>query len=68
MVPRIMMVWNSIPSQLAKENLRARSLKDFCEKYKPEIAIRSSMSDYREQDWMVKVPLYALDKYIDNIQ
>lgn len=51
----------------AEENLRARSLRAFCDKYKPEIAIRSSMSNYREQDWMVNVPLYVLDKYLDRI-
>ena len=51
----------------AEENLRARSLKAFCDKFKPEIAIRTSMSNYREQDWMVNIPLYALDKYLDNI-
>lgn len=50
----------------AEENLRARSLRAFCEKYKPEIAVRSSMSNYREQDWMVNVPLYILDKYLDS--
>ena len=49
----------------AEENLRARSLRAFCEKYKPQIAIRSSMSNYREQDWMVNVPLYVLDKYLE---
>lgn len=49
----------------AEENLRARSLRAFCEKYKPEKAVRSSMSNYREQEWMVNVPLYALDKYLD---
>ena len=49
----------------AEENLRARSLRAFCEKYKPEVAIRTSMSNYRKQDWMINVPLYALDKYLD---
>ena len=49
----------------AEENLRARSLRAFCDKYKPEIAVRSSMSNYREQDWMVNVPLYVLDKYLE---
>lgn len=49
----------------AEENLRARSLRAFCDKYKPEIVIRSSMSNYREQDWMVNVPLYVLDKYLE---
>lgn len=47
----------------AEENLRARSLRAFCDKYKPESAIRSSMSDFREQDWMTNVPLYALAAY-----
>lgn len=51
----------------AEENLRARSLRAFCDKYKPEIAVRSSMSNYREQDWMVNVPLYVLDKYLDKM-
>jgi hypothetical protein len=44
----------------AEENLKAKSLRLYCEKYKPELAIRTSMSDYREQDWMVNIPLYAI--------
>lgn len=48
----------------AEENLRAKSLKAFCEKYKPEMAIRSSMSNYRKQEWMVNVPLYLLDEFL----
>ena len=39
----------------AEENLRAKSLRTYCNKYLPEMAIRTSMSDYREQDWMPKV-------------
>lgn len=50
----------------AEENLRARSLRAFCKKYKPEIAIRTSMSNYREQDWMMNVPLYAFSHFINN--
>lgn len=44
----------------AEENLKAKSLKVFVEKYKPGVAIRSSMSPFREQDWMINVPLYAV--------
>ena len=51
----------------AEENLQAKSLRAYCDKYKPEIAIRSSMSNYREQDWMTNVPLYALDSYLKHI-
>ena len=46
----------------AEENLRAKSLKMFCEKYHPKIAIRTSMSDYREQEWMINIPLYHIDR------
>ena len=51
----------------AEENLRARSLRAFCDKYKPDIAIRTSMSNYREQDWMNNVPLYALVNYVKEL-
>lgn len=44
----------------AEENLRAKSLKLYCDKYKPEIAIRTSMSNYRKQDWMTNVPLWMV--------
>ncbi|MEE3393641.1 MAG: AAA family ATPase [Lachnospiraceae bacterium] len=46
----------------AEENLKARSLRSFCGKYGLK-GIRTSMSDYREQDWMVNVPLYELREY-----
>lgn len=49
----------------AEENLRAKSLHAFVGKYEPEIAVRSSMSNYREQDWMVNVPLYVLVQYLE---
>lgn len=44
----------------AEENLRAKSLKAFCEKYHPAYAVRTSMSDYREQEWMTNIPLYNI--------
>ena len=49
----------------AEENLKAKSLRVYCDKFKPQTAIRTSMSNYREQDWMVNVPLYVLDKYLE---
>lgn len=49
----------------AEENLRAKSLRAYCAKYKPAIAVRTSMSDYREQDWMINVPLYVIGDYLE---
>lgn len=53
----------------AEENLQAKSLKTFVQKYDIKDAVRTSMSDYREQDWMVNFPLYNienLNKYLEN--
>ncbi|MCD8021711.1 MAG: ATP-binding protein, partial [Lachnospiraceae bacterium] len=44
----------------AEENLQAKSLRVFSQKYSVEKAVRVSMSDYREQDWMVNIPLYSI--------
>jgi uncharacterized protein len=41
------------------ENLRSKSFSFFYEKYKPENAIRLSPLRYKEEDWMVNVPLYV---------
>jgi len=44
----------------AEENLKAKSLRFFVDKYAGLKGLRFSMSDYREQDWMTNIPLYAL--------
>jgi uncharacterized protein len=44
----------------AEENLKAKSLKVFEEKFKTMHAIRCSMSKYREEDWLKNFPLYAV--------
>lgn len=44
----------------AEENLKAKSLRVYVEQFAPEQAIRFSMSDYKEQDWVVNVPLYGV--------
>lgn len=51
----------------AEENLQAKRLKAYCNKYNPETAVRTSMANYREQDWMTNVPLYAFVHYIDAV-
>lgn len=54
---------NIIPIEVkAAENLRSKSLQVFHELYHPQRAIRVSMSNYREQDWLTNYPLYAVDQ------
>ncbi len=55
---------NVIPIEVkVEENLQAKSLKSFYQQYKPTISIRTSMSDYRTDDWLTNVPLYAIENY-----
>ncbi len=52
-----------IPLEVKAEvNLRAKSLKTYQEKFHPEISIRTSMSDYQENDWLINLPLYAIEQ------
>ena len=50
------------------ENLNAKSLKTFCEKYNSTNAIRTSLSDYRKESWMTNVPLYLIGDYFTENQ
>jgi len=55
---------NVIPIEVkAEENLQAKSLKSFQQQYKPAVSIRTSMSDYRIDDWLTNLPLYAVGNY-----
>ncbi len=48
----------------AEENLQAKSLKVFRQKYSPGISVRTSMSDYRKETWLTNIPLYAIGELI----
>lgn len=50
-----------IPLEVKAElNLKAKSLKTYREKYSPEVAVRTSMADYKENDGLVDMPLYMI--------
>ena len=56
-----------IPVEVKAEvNLRAKSLKSYHEKFKPKISVRASMADYKEEEWIMNLPLYMIDQ-IKNI-
>jgi predicted AAA+ superfamily ATPase len=42
------------------KNLNAPSFKIFCQRERPKIAIKTSMTNYHEETWMTNLPLYAL--------
>lgn len=52
-----------IPLEVKAEvNLKAKSLKTYCEKYSPKIAVRTSMANYKEEKNLINLPLYAVDQ------
>lgn len=44
----------------SSENLQAKSLKAFIEKYNTTKNIRTSMSNYREEEKLINIPLYTI--------
>lgn len=49
---------NNIPIEVkSSENLQAKSLKSFVEKYNTNINIRTSMTNYKKEEWLINIPL-----------
>jgi uncharacterized protein len=52
---------NVIPLEVkAEENLKAKSLKVFADRFKTKISVRCSMKDYRKDEQLINLPLYAV--------
>ena len=51
---------NVVPVEVkAETNLRAKSLQAYHQKYQPAYAVRISMADHRQDEWLTNIPLYA---------
>lgn len=51
-----------IPIEVKAEvNLQAKSLKVYREKFQPKISIRTSMADYKKEDRLLNLPLWAIE-------
>ncbi len=47
----------------AVENLRSKSLRSFVSRYQPTRAIRTSLADYRDEGWLMNIPLFAVENF-----
>jgi len=47
----------------SSENTKAKSFKLFYEKFQPKTAVRASLANYKEEEWMTNVPLYIIGSY-----
>ena len=51
-----------VPIEVKAEiNLRAKSLKTYRERFEPELSVRTSMAGYKKEDWLLNLPLYAIE-------
>jgi len=51
-----------IPIEVKAEvNLQAKSLKTYREKFNPNLSIRASMADYKNEGWLLNLPLWAVE-------
>lgn len=46
----------------AEENLQSKSLKTYHQQFQPKKSIRTSLTHFRKEDWMVNIPLYAIQE------
>lgn len=44
----------------AETNLQAKSLKVYRDKFFPKLSIRISMADYKDEGWLLNLPLWAV--------
>jgi hypothetical protein len=48
----------------AETNLKAKSLKIYHEKFRPANSIRTSMKDYKQESWLLNLPLWAVEQIV----
>ena len=52
----------------AETNLKAKSLKTYKDMFSPAVSVRTSMSDYHKEDWLLNLPLYSVGEIEKQIQ
>jgi len=56
----------AIPVEVkAAENLKAKSLRIYNQEFVPSGSIRTSLSDYRDEGWLINLPLYMINTIQD---
>ena len=45
----------------AEQNLQAKSLKVYRDRFQPKFSIRTSMADFKRESWLLNLPLWAIE-------
>jgi len=52
---------SAIPLEVKAEiNLQSKSLKAFRDRFSPVLSVRTAMTDYKKEAWLLNLPLYAI--------
>lgn len=51
----------------AEQNLKAKSLKSYYERFNPQLSVRTSMANYKDEGWLLNVPLYAISSEVSRL-
>ncbi|MDM8112637.1 ATP-binding protein [Parasutterella secunda] len=52
---------NIVPIEVKAEvNLKAKSLRIYKEKYGPKVCVRTSLTEYKDEDWLINLPLWSI--------
>lgn len=55
-----------IPVEVKAEiNLQAKSLKVYRDKFQPRLSVRTAMADYKKEDWLLNLPLWAIESLLN---
>ena len=50
-----------VPLEVKAEiNLQSKSLKAFRDRFSPQLSVRTAMTDYKKEEWLLNLPLYAI--------
>lgn len=52
----------------AESNLKAKSLQVFREKYTPQLSVRTAMVDYKLEEWLLNLPLWAIENIVLEVE
>jgi predicted AAA+ superfamily ATPase len=46
------------------ENVKSRSLRVYFDKFHPKLSIRTSLSGFKQQEWMENIPMYCFHRWV----
>ncbi len=49
-------------------NLRSKSLRSFRDRYDAEVCVRTYLTGFKDEGWLINIPLYAISRIADALK